>query len=178
MAVLRAAYALLAEAGLAGFTIEAVAARSGVARTTIYRWWSSKGALAMEGFLVATSADLHVPPSDSVARDISTLLHAFARLQDGPAGRIVRGIFAEGQSDPETIEAFKANYVNPRRAEVRALLERGMASGELRADLDIELVQYAVFGSLYLRMLLNEGLDTAWVDRLATAALRGCVAAG
>jgi AcrR family transcriptional regulator len=177
VAVLRAAYELLQESGLARFTIEAVAARSGVARTTIYRWWSSKGALAMEGFLEATAQDMHVPPTNSVARDIRTLLHAFARLQYGPAGRIVRGIIAEGQSDPETIEAFKANFVAPRRAELRALVERGIASGELRADLDIEMVSYALFGPLYQRMLLNEGLDEAWVDRLANSFLAGCTAA-
>ena len=65
-AVLRAAYDLLAEGGLGRFTIESVAARSGVARTTIYRWWPSKGALAMEGFLEATAQDVNVPPTDSV----------------------------------------------------------------------------------------------------------------
>ena len=176
-AVLRAAYDLLAEGGLSRFTIEGVAARSGVARTTIYRWWPSKGALAMEGFLEATAQDVHVPATDSVIADARVMLHAFARMMAGTPGRIIRGIVAEGQSDPETIEAFKEGYVKPRRADLRALLERGMASGELRADLDVEMVSYGLFGPLYLRMLLNETIDAAWVDRLAASALTGCVAA-
>ncbi len=175
-AVLRAAYDLLSEGGLGRFTIEGVAARSGVARTTIYRWWPSKGALAMEGFLEATAQDFHLPPTDSVTADMKAVLRSFARIMGGTPGRIIRGIVAEGQSDPETIEAFKDGYVRPRRAEIRALLERGMASGELRADLDIEMVSYGLFGPMYLRMLLNEGLDEAWVDRLSTAVMAGCAA--
>jgi AcrR family transcriptional regulator len=175
-AVLRAAYELLSENGIGRFTIEAVAARSGVARTTIYRWWPSKGALAMEGFLEATAHVTHVPPSDSVVADVRNVLRSVASLMTGSGGRIIRGIVAEGQSDPETIEAFKQGYVTPRRAEVRALLLRGVASGELKADLDAEMVSYGLFGPLYLRMLLNEGLNEAWVDRLADFVLAGCVA--
>jgi AcrR family transcriptional regulator len=175
-AVLLAAYDLLAEGGLGRFTIEAVAARSGVARTTIYRWWPSKGALAMEGFLEATAADLLLPPSQSVVADIQAMLRLFGRLVRGKAGRIIRCIIAEGQSDSETIDAFMAGFVTPRRAEIRAIVERGIAAGELRADLDIEMFLYSLFGPLYLRMLLNEGLDDAWVDRMSGFVLAGCLA--
>jgi AcrR family transcriptional regulator len=174
-AVLRAAYELLSESGLSRFTIEGVAARSGVARTTIYRWWPSKGALAMEGFLEATAQDVHVPPTGSVVADLRAALQLFARMMGGAPGRIIRGIVAEGQSDPETIEAFKEGYVGPRRAEWRALLERGMASGELRADLDVEMVTYGLFGPMYLRMLLNDPLDEAWMKRLADTVVAGCI---
>src|ERR1700678_4391946 len=115
-AVLRAAYSLLGECGLAGFTIEGVAARSGVARTTIYRWWPSKGALAMEGFLEITGPEVHVPPTHSAIADLRTVMQTFARVLGGTAGRIIRNVVAEGQSDPETIEAFKEGWVRPRRA--------------------------------------------------------------
>ena len=132
-AVLRAAYDLLSEGGLGRFTIDGVATRSGVARTTIYRWWPSKGALAMEGFMEATTSEIAVPPTGSVVADLRAVMRKFGRILSGTAGRIIRGIIAEGQSDPETIEAFMAGYVRPRRAELRALLERGIAGGELRA---------------------------------------------
>jgi AcrR family transcriptional regulator len=174
--VLLAAYDLLAEGGLSRFTIEGVAARSGVARTTIYRWWPTKGALAMEGFLAAINADLARPQSDSVVADMQALMRSFARLLRGEVGRIIRCIIASGQSDPETIDAFVTGYVTPRRAEVRAILERGIASGELRADLDVEMVNYSLFGPAYLRMLLNEGVDEAWMDRLSGFVLAGCLA--
>jgi AcrR family transcriptional regulator len=175
-AVLAAAYDLLAEGGLSRFTIEGVAARSGVARSTIYRWWPSKGALAMEGFLEATAADLALPASESVIADLQASLRLFARLVRGKAGRIIRCIIAEGQGDPETIDAFLTGFVIPRRAELRAVVERGIECGELRADLDVEMALYNLFGPLYLRMLLNEGVDDAWVDRLSGFALAGCLA--
>jgi AcrR family transcriptional regulator len=170
-AVLKAAYELLAEDGIGRFTIERVAARSGVARTTIYRWWPTKGALAMEGFLAAIAPEIEVPPTESVAADIRAQVRLFARLLRGTVGRITRGIIAAGQSDPETISAFMTGFVGPRRAEGRAILQRGIASGELRADLDVDLVLSGIFGPLYLRMLLNEGLDDAWVDRLVDSVI-------
>jgi AcrR family transcriptional regulator len=174
-AVLRAAYDLLGEAGLARFTIEGVAARSGVARTTIYRWWPSKGALAMEGFLDTTAPELAVPSSASVVADMQALLRLVGRLLRGKAGLIIRGIIAEGQSDPETINAFMAGFVTPRRTEVRAILARGIASGELRGNLDVEMVLASLFGPLHLRLLLNENVDDAWIDRLSNFVLAGCM---
>ena len=98
---------------------------------------------------------------------MQALLRLFGRLLRGKAGRIIRGIIAEGQSDPETIKAFLVGFVTPRRAEVRAILARGVASGELRADLDVEMVLASLFGSLQMRMLMNENVDDTWVDRLS-----------
>ena len=175
-AVLAAAYDLLAEGGLTRFNIESVASRAGVARTTIYRWWPSKGALAMEGFMEAIAADLAVPASGSIVADLQAMLRRFAWLLGGKAGRIIRSIIAEGQSHPETIEAFVTGFVTPRRAECRAIIQHGIESGELRADLDIEVVLASLFGPLHMRMLLNEGLDDAWVDRLSRFVLTSCLA--
>ena len=110
-AVLRAAYELLAEGGLRQFTIEGVAARSGVARTTIYRWWPSKGALAMEGFLAATAAEISFPFTRSAIADLKAHLQRCAKLLRGAPGRIMAGIVAEGQSDPETLAAFTEHYL-------------------------------------------------------------------
>jgi AcrR family transcriptional regulator len=175
-AVLRAAYDLLAEGGLHQFTIEGVAARSGVARTTIYRWWPSKGALAMEGFLAATTAEISFPLTRSAVADLKAHLRRCAKLLRGAPGRIMAGIVAEGQSDPETLAAFTEHYLTPRRREAQAILQRGVQSGELRPDLDIAVVQSALYAPLHLRHLLHEPVDDDWVERLADAVLRGCAA--
>ena len=176
-AVLRAAYNLLGEGGLAGFTIEGVAARAGVARTTIYRWWPSKGALAMEGFLEATASDLAVPSSGSVVTDMQALLRSFARMLGGKPGRIIRGIIAEGQSDPETIGASWPDL--SRRVAPRAVpfCLAALPPANCEADLDMEMVLASLFSPLYVRMLLNESLDDAWIDRLSAGfVLAGCLA--
>ena len=174
-AVLRAAYELLAEGGLRQFTIEGVAARSGVARTTIYRWWPSKGALAMEGFLAATAPEIATPPARSAVADLKAHLSHCAMLLRGAPGRIMAGIVAEGQSDPETLAAFIEHYLAPRRREARAILQRGIDGGEFRADLDIAVVQSALYAPLHLRHLLGEEVDEAWVALLAETVLRGCM---
>jgi AcrR family transcriptional regulator len=174
-AVLRAAYELLAEGGLRQFTIEGVAARSGVARTTIYRWWPSKGALAMEGFLAATAAEISFPPTRSAVADLKAHLRRCARLLRGAPGRIMAGIIAEGQSDPETLAAFNEHYIKSRRREVFAILERGVANGELRPDLDLPVLQSALYAPLHLRHLLHESVDDEWVETLAETVLRGCL---
>jgi AcrR family transcriptional regulator len=173
-AILRAAYELLAEGGLRHFTIEGVAARSGVARTTLYRWWPSKGALAMEGFLDATTPEIRFPATLSAISDLKALMRRCAKQLRGAPGRIMCGIVAEAQSDPETLAAFHEHYLAPRRREARAILERGVASGELRSDLDIPFVQSALYSPLHLRLLLREPIDDEWVDRLADTVLGGC----
>jgi AcrR family transcriptional regulator len=166
-AILRAAYELLETGGLAAFTIEAVAERSGAAKTTIYRWWPNKGALAMESFLRVAEQENPFPETDSAEADLRAHLHLFARRLRGRAGRLLAGIVAEAQKDPATREAFIRSYVAPRRQAARALLERGIARGEFRPDLDVESVCDALYGFFYMRLLLAHApMDDAAVDRI------------
>ncbi|MCW3473037.1 TetR/AcrR family transcriptional regulator [Limobrevibacterium gyesilva] len=174
--VLRAAFELLTEGGLARFTIEGVAARSGVARTTIYRWWPKKGALAMEGFLEATAPEIRFPKTTSAVADMKAQLRLCAKLLRGRAGRIICGVIVEGQTDPETIAAFIEGYLQPRRREARAILQRGIDSGEMRPDLDMSALLSALYSPMHLRLLLGEPIDDAWVDSLADTVLQGCLA--
>ena len=175
-AILRAAYELLSEGGLRNFTIEGVAARSGVARTTIYRWWPSKGALAMDGFLETTAPHITFPHTRSATADLKVQMRLCAKMLRGPVGRILCGIIAEGQNDPETIAVFTERYLTPRRREAATILQRGIETGEFRSDLDIQAVQSALYSSLHLRMLLREPIDDSWVERLADGVLHGCLA--
>ena len=101
-AVLDAAYAILVETGLAGFSTEAVASRSGVARTTIYRWWSSKGLLAIESFLAAFEPQLEYAESSDAVEDFRAMLDSLVRALNGPAGLIAASVVAEAQADAET----------------------------------------------------------------------------
>jgi AcrR family transcriptional regulator len=171
-AVLRAAYALLGEGGLANFTIEGVAARSGVARTTIYRWWPSKGALAMDGLLSVIAQEMSVPRTASPLADIKAQVGLFARLLHGANGHIIRRIVAEGQDDPATLKAFLEGFVTPRRAEGRAVLNRAIEAGELPPETDPDIVLAGLYGAIYTKLMLHEAFDEDWVSRLCDHVLR------
>ncbi len=165
-AILQAAYDLLAEGGLAAFTFERVAARAGVSRSTIYRWWPNKGALAMESTLGALTAELRISPELSPIEKIHVRLRRVAEAMKGPTGRIIAGMLAEGQQDPGTIASFTEGYLEPARSTMRALLRQAIDEGYLTADFDIETAMDVSFGTLYHQLLLRRSLEPDWVERL------------
>jgi AcrR family transcriptional regulator len=173
-AILRAAFALLEESGIARFTIEGVAARSGAAKTTIYRWWPSKGALAMDAYHSEVAAMVTFDEGPSAVADMRKLLHLMAQAFSSKTGRILAGLIGVGQTDPDTLSAYRKFVLEPRRAAVRRIIERGIAHGELRPDLDPETVLDALYGSFLARVLLRHApIDDAYVDRLADTILDG-----
>src|SRR5919204_6033 len=92
-AVIDAAAELLLEGGLETFTIDAVAARSGVSKATIYKWWPSKGAVALDGFFHAVDTHARFPDTGSVREDFAAQLRRLIRvLRTTPAGRIIAGL--------------------------------------------------------------------------------------
>jgi AcrR family transcriptional regulator len=175
VAVLEAAYALLEEGGLAGFTIEGVAARSGAAKTTIYRWWPSREALAVAAFLAATGPRVAFPRTGSVADDIRAQMRRLASVYRGKTGRVVRDLIAAGHGDAGAAAAFVEGYIMPRREVVREVLLRGIKAGEFRAGLDLEATIDALYGPVFYRLLVGHGaLDQAWTERVAEIVLNGC----
>jgi AcrR family transcriptional regulator len=175
--VLDSAYDILVEKGIAAFSIDAVATRATVARTTIYRWWPSKGQLAIESFLEAVKPQIAFVRSASAAADFLTLLQSMALMLSGPGGRIVSSILAEAQSTPEVATAFRESYATPLRAEGRAMLQAGIDRGEFRPDLNPDRVLDGAIGALYLRLMLGRRMDRAWTADLARTLLDGCWAA-
>lgn len=177
-AILRAAYELLEEGGLDAFTIEAVAERSGAAKTTIYRWWPNRGALAIDSFLELSEKYAQFPQTGSATADLKTQMRRFARALRGRIGQIVSSILAEAQTCPETRQAFVEGYINPRRTALQQVIDRGVAQGEFRAGLALNDVGDALYGSLLLRVLLRHApLSDAAVDQLVDTATLGMRAA-
>jgi AcrR family transcriptional regulator len=167
-AILRSANAILEEKGIGGFTIEAVAARAGVAKTTIYRWWPSKGALAMAGFLAETVPKISYPNSGSAVADLISQLRRVAAVYGGKTGRVLAAILAEGQRDPNTMAAFIEGYARPRREDAKAILSAGVERGELRPEIDLEATLDALYGPIYYRLLVPlSPLNAEWVETMA-----------
>lgn len=153
--VLDAAAALLIGKGMAAFTIEAVADAAGASKTTIYKWWPSRGALALDGYFHAVEAALTFPDTGDIEADLTTQLRAFVHvLTRTPAGRVIAELIGQAQTDPELSAALRERYSGPRRALAVEAMLKARARGQLRADVDPEVLVDQLWGACYHRLLL------------------------
>jgi len=177
-AILAAAGELMLEGGLAAATIEAIAARAGVGKATIYKWWPSRAAVALEGFMQRAAASWAVPEDatalEALRAHMLAVVDLFTRTD---AGALMRALAADAQSDPDIARALREQWFGPRRAVSREILRGGVARGELRADLDLEATLDLVYAPLYYRLLFaHEPLDAAAVGALMNLVTRAIAA--
>jgi AcrR family transcriptional regulator len=170
LAILAAAFELLAESGYAKLTIDAIAARSGTGRQTIYRWWPTKDDVLMEAG--AAKADLHVPIPDlgSYREDLREYLVASFRLAEVPQlTEVLRALMARAQIDAEFGERFKTAFLFRRRAALAVILDRAAARNELPAGVQLGTIADVVFGVLWYRLLATgQPLDEQLAGELTT----------
>jgi AcrR family transcriptional regulator len=173
-AVLGATLRLLEESGYGDITIEGVAARSGVAKSTIYRWWESKPALVMDAYQQAVDRRMPEPDTGDVAADLTTFLTELYRVAEHPLRvRVLRGLMAEAQLNPGFEAAFRS-FARHRQAVVEAILRRAADRGDLPADIDIGHAVDLVFGPFWYRLLVGHRLlDPAEASRHVAGLLRG-----
>jgi AcrR family transcriptional regulator len=166
--VLEAAGELLFADGMGAFTIEKVAKRSGASKMTIYKWWPSKGALALDGYFHKVEPELRFPDTGDIEADLRTHLHAFLRvIRDSPGGRVIAELIGQAQSDPELKTGYLQRYSSPRRALAVAAIKRAEERGQLRPSLDAESVVDQLWGACYHRLLLpDQPLTDEFVDSL------------
>lgn len=169
-AILGAAAALLAERGLAKMSIEEVAARAGVAKTTVYRRWSSKGTLALDAFVTRFLALQALPNTGSLRGDLLRALRTWRRAVADPAtARSLTGLIAEVQNDPQLAQAWRVRVMQPVRDQWRQMFERALARGEIPAGADLEVAMDVLFGPAYHRLLhghlpITDGFVRSVVD--------------
>ena len=156
-AIVQATLELLLEGGYRALTMEQVRARAGVGKATIYRRWQSKEELVTT-VIEHLHSDLQAPDTGSLAGDYEAL----ARGVVGSAAKagvttFMPRLLAEGLDNPDLHAIFYANLVAPRRAVMRTVLERAIARGELRDDVDLELVTDMLVGPALYRILISAG---------------------
>jgi AcrR family transcriptional regulator len=174
LAILRSALSLLGKKGFADLTIEDVAAEANVGKATVYRWWHNKAALIADAFASSTTRRLHFPDTGSVVTDMSQQMCQLVKIFRGRRGRIVSAILAGGQSDRELISAFRERFLWPRRQEAYATLQRGIRRGELRKNIDKDLLLDSLYGPIYMRFLIrHDSLTPKFVDSLCGLVLAG-----
>jgi AcrR family transcriptional regulator len=150
-AILDATLDAFADCGVEGVRCEDVAARAGVGKATLYRRWAGK-----EDLLIAALASLRSPLPEprgaSVRADLIAMLDVLARDSDDPRhARQYALLHGEGERYPRLVARYKEQVVEPRRELIRSVLRRGVETGELRPDVDVEIAMLALSGTVMAR---------------------------
>jgi AcrR family transcriptional regulator len=165
---LEATKSLLETTTVRDLTIEAIARKAGVGKTTIYRWWSSKAAVVIDT-LEAAVPHARLAECKSVTAALSEQVRLLIEQYRGPHGRIMAELIAEGQANPDLLAEFRECFLMRRRAVARDLIEHGKAIKEFDPNIDTDLVCDMIYGSIYYRLLIGHlPLDLAFAEALPT----------
>ena len=165
---------LLQKKSVRDLTMEEIAKRAKVGKPTLYKWWPTKATLVLAMLCERMAPNLE-KPSDLTAEEslrfrVRSLIDAFK----GPFGKIVAGLISESQSEQGIHQQFLDRWVSPRRTATIADLQRGKNTGELRSEAEPEVLNDAIFGAIYYRLLLRSGpLTRRFGEDLVEQVLRG-----
>jgi AcrR family transcriptional regulator len=173
-AIMDTVYALLQEKSVRDLTMEEVAKRAKVGKPTLYKWWPTKAALVLTMLCERMATNLETPTALTAAESLRFRVRRLIDAFNGPFGKIVAGLIAEGQSEPAVLQEFFERWVSPRRNATIADLQRGKNAGELRPEVEPEMLNDTVFGAIYYRLLLRSGpLTRRFGEELVEQVLRG-----
>jgi AcrR family transcriptional regulator len=175
-AILGAALEPGEERGFEGLTVEGISARSGIAKTTIYRRWPNVGAIVMDAFLAEVTRLAPIQTRATTRESLSASMRLLARAYRGRLGKILRSLLGRAQTDENLREAVRTRWVEPRRQAAREIVRKGIESGELRAGLEPDIVLDALYGPFYHRLLVpydRAAMSDAFIDALVDAVFDG-----
>jgi AcrR family transcriptional regulator len=135
--------------------MEAVAAKSGVSKVTVYRRWPSKGALALDVLLELQ--DFEPAPDTGTTRGdlIAIVQRLHAGLAHPTATAIIPGLATDMARDPTLAQSFRDRFVAPRRQSAAEVIERAVQRGDLPADVDEDLLIDLLIGPFYYRIFIT-----------------------
>ncbi|SOE15876.1 transcriptional regulator, TetR family [Streptomyces sp. 2323.1] len=163
-AILKATLELLAEQGYQRMAMEQVAARAGVHKATLYRWWPSKGNLV--GWALGATLDRGPVPDTGNTRDdlIAWLQVTIANYTSTPAGTALPALLSDLAHEPGTLAGFRRHFLDGRRANCEVLINRGIERGDIPEDVDVEIFMDIIAGPVFYRQVVT-GVN--FVDDLA-----------
>ncbi|MDI2124618.1 TetR/AcrR family transcriptional regulator [Yinghuangia seranimata] len=175
-AILTAAFELAGELGYAKLSIEAIAARAGVGKQTIYRWWPTKGAVLIDAFLLLSeteAGDTELPDTGDLEADLKAVLHAtVTELNDPRIAEPMRALTVEVATDPALAATYAERLDEPVRELKRHRLRAAQEAGQLVDDVDLDTAIDVIWGPVLNRWLLRTGpLTHAYADSVVETAL-------
>ena len=159
-AILDAAYDLVVTHGYATVTTEAIAAKAGAGKQTIYRWWPSKADLVLDALEDWAEDKINVSETESLATFLRKVCDGATR-----AGPVLRSLMAEAQFDAALRVKLKARLIEPRREALRRCLAHAGVAARQREGL-----VFAIYGAVWYRLFMDEPLDAAFIRRMTALA--------
>jgi AcrR family transcriptional regulator len=156
-AILKATLYLLERQPLRKVTADAIAQRAGVSKATIYKWWPNKNLVALDAYLAGMTQQVPTPDTGSAEVDFTRQLKSLMAFYTSSLGRLFGQFIAEGQSDPEFLALFRERFLYARRAAARVMWQRGVDRGEIRKEIDGEIVLDLIYGPMIFRLLAGHG---------------------
>jgi AcrR family transcriptional regulator len=155
--ILKATLYLLERKPLRQVTVDAIAQRAGVSKATIYKWWPNKNLVALDAYLGGMAERVVMPDTGSAEMDFSLQLKSVTTFYKSSLGRLFCQFIAEGQSDPRFLALFRDRFLYLRRDAARVMWRRGVDRGEIRKEIDGEIVLDLVYGPMVFRLLAGHG---------------------
>jgi AcrR family transcriptional regulator len=153
-AIIQSAMGILQNDGYAALNIEAIAAKAGVSKQTIYRWWPSAAFIVLEALTADMQAQETVAPdTGSLKGDLQELVRPTVRALAQRRGPVFKALIAESQADPRFAEAFRTSLMAAHRDTVRAIVGRAQLRGEVAFEADLELAADMIYGPILYRLL-------------------------
>ncbi|WP_433253776.1 TetR/AcrR family transcriptional regulator [Streptosporangium sp. CA-135522] len=176
-AILSAAIALLGELGYAKLTIEAIAARAGVGKQTIYRWWPSKGAVLVDAALSLSEDEegsIALPDTGDLRADLRVVLRAIVDEYNDPAfDTMTRALTVESLTDPKLNAEITGRVLRPLLEVTKDRLRAGQEAGQVSEEVDLDLAVEVLYAPIYHRwMLRTNPLTHAYADTVLDLALK------
>ena len=162
------------ESGFAATTIEAIAARAGVSKVTIYKWWPSRGAVAIDAYFHRYRETIAFSDTGDVVTDLTSQILLMVKAFRGRAGEVMAELLGHAQSDPALAAMWRERWLQPRRDATTVVLREAIERGQIRSDVSLAVLMDELYGPLYYRLLArHEPLDDAFARELVANTLRG-----
>lgn len=168
-AILNATNKLLLQTSVQELSIEAIAKKAKVGKTTIYRWWPNKTAVVMDSLANQPGMQTPLPTARSHKEAIIMQLDKLIRLVDSNNGKTIAQLFSEAQGSEASLAIFKDNLLEPLMDAIRYSIDEGQKNGEFRDDIDIELAADILCGPIFFRLMahpndINESFRDQYPD--------------
>lgn len=161
-AILDSTRRLLTHMSVQKLSIEAIAKKAGVGKTTIYRWWPNKQAVVMEAILHQPGFMNILPASATAFEGIKAQTDKLMRQMTGKSGRVVAEIIGDAQGDPEALRTLIDGFFQERYNALARFIQEGKQNGEFAADLDAEAAIDVILGPVFFRLISGQDFDSAF----------------